>query len=162
MKQPKTYAFIGMVKKLVITHEGFQYTHTFYKNNEAYLLLGTPKKNVLACVRANSTKMFTPGKKDFQPHGEDIAKAMKLFRIFMGSRPTKITGLDMPSFNLKSFGVADLIVYESDKWNEEDSYIHTFTTRVNAWVPKSNNGMNPKYILLSGKNLRLTKGGIEG
>jgi hypothetical protein len=162
MKQPKIYAFLGLVKKLLVAHGDHEYTHTFYKNNEMCLLLATSEKNTIACVRVNPKNYFRPSDDDIDSNLENLLKVDKKFSTFMDFNPSHIIGLNMAKLKLKQFGTAKSIVYDSDKYFTEDSYIHTFTSKVNVYVPQSNNGMNPKYILLNGKNLRLTRGGIEG
>jgi hypothetical protein len=151
-----------MVRKLIVEHAGYTYTHTYRQRGQECILLSTSKPNVIACLRTKPSKFKKPGKKIIEEHKADLQKTITLFEKFMAFRAEMVTGVDVPDYEMKRFGVAKYIIYESDKWFVNDEYEHDFGKGVNVYIPKKSSGMDPKFIILSGANLRITKRGIEG
>ena len=118
------------------------------------------------CVLSNveGTKLFIlpTSKKKAALSGETakIDKARALYSKFTDFESEEANVVHLETVPRKKIGLADHIVYESDKWSgKKVEYIHEFDHRPQVFVDRED---KPRVIALIGKGIKVKKEGITG
>jgi hypothetical protein len=113
------------------------------------------------CTNAprNTLYIFRPQKSaaaEIPPHSAD-GKTWKLWSQFYPDSARRVV---VPSPKMLFYGIAEYIIYRSDKWDaEENDYIHTFTSKPEIWRGSTRN--NCVWVITGGK-LSVRSAGITG
>lgn len=161
MKYPKAYAMLGHCVELVLTHEGYDYTHTWPVSgqNRRLLLAGENGKSLLL---VKPRKQRAAKDNDFARNQDKLNKAIDVFESFADKLAIKINRMNIPNYKLKRFGRVKHIIYHSEKWGKKQAYIHEFKNPTYAAINYTSNGKNPPILLVTGNKLKITRRGIEG
>jgi len=169
MNLPKAFAILGNAIAMTIEYDGYLYEHTWPEKgpDRMILLAGSakgaavyPHGHCLLLVKPRGTTRLKAN--DSKMEHDTLLNAVRVYERFNDRKAVAIEKMTLPNYKYKRFGKVRSITYFSYKWGKQGRYIHKFENLTYARINKTNNGMNPPVILVTGNKLLVTKRGIEG
>jgi len=145
---PKILVFLGRAVELSFADD------TVFKWRGSYAVLANPEGTRLYILK-------TSKKKDVDVSDTaSVDKARGLYSRFTEFESEKSELVSTTSARLTKIGLADHIVYESNKWSgKKIEYIHEFTRRPAVWADHQT---KPTALVLVGIGIKVKKEGITG
>jgi hypothetical protein len=95
-----------------------------------------------------------------------IVKCANMFGTWQGEPSKNLSILRINQNAMRELGTCDHIIYHSDKWGEQEDYIHNFDSKVRVYAVRPDwairDDQPPEIMMLKGSKLKVTARGIEG
>jgi len=146
IKYPEIATYLGRAVEL----DGSQWQWTWNKRDNFALVADMEPDTGLFIFGIHNAKT--------EPIDPTNKRAAAMYRRFNRRYPDQCFHTTAPEAKMM-VGVANHIVYESDKFGPMRQYIHKFETPPSIYVDNPN---KPRFLAILGGNIRITKRGIEG
>lgn len=152
---PSVFVELGKLKEIRISNGDGEFDITWPDRMRPLLVCNPVGDKLFSFLPEKSKKAldFTKGVLD------QVDRAAETFEEWHEKSATKANPRRLHNGKMANLGRCIHIIYDSDKWDKKDRYIHTFK---NPPSVKADNSEDPKTVIISGQKLAVRPEGITG